>query len=792
MSYNFIDGWQQFVGGHQESNQRKSMKDLLWERSENWKVDRLIFERALLEGRKEDVLKKYPQYANAIENYFTGENDPSGNNKYLSKMVKLLHTGLQNWEKRMATVDQAPDEIQKGAQANNEAERIKIAVRDFHKLNKYMPTAQGGRDLNSYKTIGDINQALTNAEAVVQRKELEKVHKEKLRADADRVYQDKTTLVVRPKSEEASCYYGQGTQWCIAATNSRNYWDDYANDQGAVFFFILDKDAQLREDERDKVALVYNAEHNESEFPFDAYDTVDDQLDSSDIMGYWEDAWNEEKVSAVFNAIQQSLDEDPPEAGADLYAAAEELQEYANREFANSEAAENIDVSIEIDYDEDGLQAYGTISYVYDLNYDRHSEGAMETAMEGFTDDPAEVEEAIDEVLSGDYSEAEVDFDGEKLYITLNANCGECYGGSTREARESAVQGARDFIDGLVYSYADNYEAEKEELRNTLVDRKVLGPSEWDFKKRDIKAEVEKLPHFTSRDLGNLILFELVEEGTSTPVIGKLNSKKEQLYTIFAANHVTDRGYNSKNFNTALRTKLDKYFSEAKAAAAKQISLPLGDKYEEPKAAPWNPYSFDIYLVPDINGETRMKLQYPIGEGRMPSYYLGALKSLNDNYDQIVKSAREVFEEMMGKQKAKDAKQDEEVYSGKKAMELIRLIDGVILASEMNDERREANVAVLKWFQENFEKMTPVERKASTSYLTKMRQHITNGITGLYRIEDDADVPIRFESEVKSKMEDIGAAIRAQGRYKWSGKRDDLVESVRNRVRQVIAENLKK
>ena len=89
MKYTFTDGWSKYLNTHQASNQRKSMKDLLWERSENWKVDRLIYERALLEGRKEDVLKKYPQYANQIENYFTGENDPSGNNKYLSKMVKL-------------------------------------------------------------------------------------------------------------------------------------------------------------------------------------------------------------------------------------------------------------------------------------------------------------------------------------------------------------------------------------------------------------------------------------------------------------------------------------------------------------------------------------------------------------------------------------------------------------------------------------------------------------------------------------------------------------------------------
>ena len=173
MKYQFIDDWAKFVNTHQASNQRKSMKDLLWERSENWKVDRLIFERALLEGRKEDVLKKYPQYANQIENYFTGENDPSGNNKYLSKMVKLLHTGLQNWKKSMAAVMSTPVQMQIDAETNIEAEKIKIAVRDFHKLNKYMPTAQGGRDLNSYKYLGDINQALNNAEAVVKRKELE-------------------------------------------------------------------------------------------------------------------------------------------------------------------------------------------------------------------------------------------------------------------------------------------------------------------------------------------------------------------------------------------------------------------------------------------------------------------------------------------------------------------------------------------------------------------------------------------------------------------------------------------
>ena len=91
----------------------------------------------------------------------------------------------------------------------------------------------------------------------------------------------------------------------------------------------------------------------------DAYDTVDDQLDSSDITGYWDDAWSEEKISDVFNAIQQSLNEDPPEAGVSLDVAVEELGQYASSEFASSEADGNISVSLEVDYEDTGIMAYG-------------------------------------------------------------------------------------------------------------------------------------------------------------------------------------------------------------------------------------------------------------------------------------------------------------------------------------------------------------------------------------------------------------------------------------------------
>ena len=86
-----------------------------------------------------------------------------------------------------------------------------------------MKGAKQSADINAYKSLYDLQIALDEAEKVKDRKEQEKIHKAKMREDADRIYQDKTTLVVRPQSEGASCYYGQGTKWCISATDSQNY-----------------------------------------------------------------------------------------------------------------------------------------------------------------------------------------------------------------------------------------------------------------------------------------------------------------------------------------------------------------------------------------------------------------------------------------------------------------------------------------------------------------------------------------------------------------------------------------
>jgi hypothetical protein len=57
------------------------------------------------------------------------------------------------------------------------------------------------------------------------------------RGQARKVYSDSTVRVIHPLDEQAACYYGRGTRWCTAATQSDNYFDEY-NSDGPMYIFL--------------------------------------------------------------------------------------------------------------------------------------------------------------------------------------------------------------------------------------------------------------------------------------------------------------------------------------------------------------------------------------------------------------------------------------------------------------------------------------------------------------------------------------------------------------------------
>jgi hypothetical protein len=172
-------------------------------------VRNIIKESLLLEGRLEDVKRKYPGYDKLID--ALSKDDPSGNNKYLMWMVKEVIPHMSSFNMRSISVVRA--------------------IEYFHENQQSFTK----KDINQYESL----QELENTIKEVKQKKIEKKGKK----DADKVYEDDTWLVVSPKSWEASCVYGAGSKWCVASKQNREYWDKYT--RSSDFYYIINSTLEV-------------------------------------------------------------------------------------------------------------------------------------------------------------------------------------------------------------------------------------------------------------------------------------------------------------------------------------------------------------------------------------------------------------------------------------------------------------------------------------------------------------------------------------------------------------------
>ena len=788
----FTSQWREFMIDEQTSPMKKGMKDLFEHKrlTTEQKVDRIIFERVLTEGRKEDVLKKYPQYSSIID-FFTGPaKDPSGNNKYLAKMVKLLDNEIENHKKRLAVVDQVPSERDLGAKMRDEARRIQAAVAEFHKLSKYMKGAKQSTDINSYKSLFDLQAANEEAQKIADRKDAEKIHKAKMREDADRIYQDKTTLVVRPQSEEASCYYGQGTKWCISATKGQNYWNSYTDEQGAVFFFILDKEvAKKADDDRDdydsryenagKIAFVYNGDHLDAAVAWDAYDEVDDQVDGD--IGFWyEETWGEEKTRTIIDAIQESIDEEPPAAGFDLEAAVEELREYAGSlegfVWSNDEGG----VSVTIDFNEwdeyPSIEATGQVTLWFD-GYDEERDVGEE--------DMTEVIEAAVNDFSMDYEEMDVGVESEldRIAVTLNLQCQDCYANDdTSAARERSAEGAREFIDEVDYTWGgDDFHQLHSDVLEALHYNGNLPISGFSAEKADLAAFAQTLEHFqVNTDEPTVITFDYAREKkpgwVSRPMLGKYSD--------------------STDFNRLSAFKPEKILQQidakAQEFAKQQMSLDFGDKYgTSATPAPTFPkHSFSHRLKAKANNEVFLNLVIAIAKGDSEEDKASAknyLTYLNDNYDTIIKAFSEEFQSSVADAEEREKLAQSRVQSGEFIKTTLDEIETAVQGRPGGDSAME----VVNWFRRNLDVMTPLERSLAAKYLARHNRSTNPTLTLFMNNSAVVNSPVGWQEALERAISDAGASVMKSKQIS-KDMLNRLSEQVRQRVRQVIAEHLKK
>jgi hypothetical protein len=198
-----------------------------------------------LEGRKEDFAKKF-------SNKFTEEQlraiiDKSdvlpGQHKYLNFLGKVVNPRNFNAD-------------------------LNIVVKLLEKFSTISQNLNL-KDINQYDKISTLKKELDDYDNRIRR-EIKTVD------DADVVYEDNEMTVVSPKTHKSSCYFGSGTKWCTAASDSGHY--DRYNQDGKLFYFV--SKTKPTSDPTYKVALLKKFDGTET-----YYNAPDDSFRTGWIFG---------------------------------------------------------------------------------------------------------------------------------------------------------------------------------------------------------------------------------------------------------------------------------------------------------------------------------------------------------------------------------------------------------------------------------------------------------------------------------------------------------------------------
>jgi uncharacterized Ntn-hydrolase superfamily protein len=128
----------------------------------------------------------------------------------------------------------------KGGMKLEDIDGAKGVLVRFAQLKPRLPVKQ--RDINRFKTVGDLYQALLpyeNQPEVVSNKQLARTEDAEMAAQSKIVLNNSEYKILIPLTQAAAIYFGKNTRWCTSATGSTNYFDSY-NKKGPLYI-ILDK-----------------------------------------------------------------------------------------------------------------------------------------------------------------------------------------------------------------------------------------------------------------------------------------------------------------------------------------------------------------------------------------------------------------------------------------------------------------------------------------------------------------------------------------------------------------------
>ena len=237
-------------------------------------------EALLIEGRKDVAMSRAVRgLDNEIIKEFTQaqmerllDADPSGKQKYANWLANQLNKEVHR------SMDYIKDQLRQGMAFEDYIDSVKSSIgsamtRFVRYLPKYHKLAERNlieKDINKYEEYTDWEHDIYKAEKELEERERMKAIAQKAKSDTDEIESNEDYMVVRPTSEEGSCYYGQGTKWCISATQSQNYFNSYTS-EGKGFYFVFFHHTP-QGDPLKKMAMVFEPGFDDPQEFFDAPD----------------------------------------------------------------------------------------------------------------------------------------------------------------------------------------------------------------------------------------------------------------------------------------------------------------------------------------------------------------------------------------------------------------------------------------------------------------------------------------------------------------------------------------
>lgn len=188
-------------------------------------------EEILFEAKKDTLRSKWEMVSDEIFNKII-EGDPSTTKKYVDWMLKTHLDGGYNIEQIIPVIQKFDESlsrinhefIRKGVDVFESEIGVDVPVSDIDKI------FRAPKDINSYKGLGILK-------AILNQIQSKKTKREEKMVGAEKIFEDDNFLVVLPKTPEASCHYGAGTQWCTSAKGS-NQFKNYSR-TGTLYYIIF-------------------------------------------------------------------------------------------------------------------------------------------------------------------------------------------------------------------------------------------------------------------------------------------------------------------------------------------------------------------------------------------------------------------------------------------------------------------------------------------------------------------------------------------------------------------------